>query len=133
MQLATQISIAIPNIPSSLAVVGDKLRSADVNISAISCTDVGATNIVHLIVSDPETAKIVLADVGQVTARSVISATLKNKPGAIAGIGRSCAAAGVNIKNLYATTCGKESMVYIDTDDNVKSLELLKKWKGSMA
>ena len=131
MQLVTQVSIGIPNEPSALAMLGDKLRAADVNISAITCSEGQPKTMVHMIVSDHETAKIVLHDLGSVHTKQVIELTMKNKPGAIAGIGRACAAGNINIRNIYSTSSGKESMVYIDTDEAVKGLEALKHWKNS--
>lgn len=130
MQLVQEITVYIPNVPSSIAVLGDKLRAADVNISAIMCVDAGSKNKVHLIVSDVETAKIVLREIGTVETKSIIEVTMKNKPGAVASIGRACAASGLNIHNLYATSSGKESMVYIDCDNPEKALESLKQWKN---
>jgi hypothetical protein len=127
MEAVTQVSVVIPNVPSSLAMVG--LRAADVNISAITCTEGHPHTTVHLIVSDPETAKLVLSELGHVHLRPVIAVMMKNKPGAIAGIGRSCAAAHMNIRNIYSTTCGKEAMVYIDTDDVPTAMQQLKQNK----
>lgn len=119
----------MPNVPSSLAKVGDRLRSADVNILAISCSEgVPKTNI-HLIVDDAETAKIVLRELAPVTAQQVIRMQLKNKPGAIASIARECAAANINIHNFYTSVCGKEAIAYIDTENAADAMKLLKTWK----
>ena len=128
MQIVTQVSVAIPNVPSSLAVLGDRLRAADVNINAISCSEGNPSSIIHLIVSDSDTAKLVLHELGPVSQKSVLALLMENKTGVIAKIGRACAAANVNIRNIYATTYGKESMVYIDTDDAEKALSSLKQW-----
>lgn len=129
MTTVEQVNITMPNIPSSLAKVGDRLRSAEVNIDAITCTEGPTHTIIHLIVSDAETAKFVLKDLGAVTTTEVLAMKLRNKPGAIANIGRSCAAMGVNIRMIYATTCGKEAMVYVAVEDVTKAIELLKKWE----
>ncbi|TSC57412.1 MAG: hypothetical protein Greene041619_1183 [Candidatus Peregrinibacteria bacterium Greene0416_19] len=125
----TQVSITMPNVPSSLAKVGDRLRAASVNISAISCTEGPQQTIIHLIVDDMETAKIVLKELGAVTITEVLAFKMKNFPGAIASIGREFAAADINIRNIYATTCGKEAMVYVVVEDVQAAMELWKRWK----
>ncbi len=119
----------MPNVPSSLAKVCDKLRSSDVNITAITCTEGKERTVIHLIVNDPETAKIVLKDLGEVSTTFVLGFQMKNKPGAIATLGRACAVAGVNIHNIYATTSGKEAMVYVSVDDVEQAAASLKKWE----
>ena len=129
MKLVQQVTIKLPNVPSSLAKVGDRLRSEELNIEAISSSE--NPPMIHLIVDDPETAKLVLQELGSVTITPVIAFEVKNRPGVIANIGRACAAMGVNIRLIYATTFGKDAMVYIAVDDASATMELLKKWEKS--
>lgn len=131
METAVQVNITMPNVPSSLAKVGDKLRSADVNIEAITCTEGPEKTVIHLILDDPETAKIVLKELGPVSVTDVLGFKMKNDPGAIANIGRACAAAGINIGMIYATTCGKEAMVYVTVPDVQEASERVKIWEKS--
>ena len=131
MHIVEQVNIVMPNVPSSLAKVGDRLRSADVNIEAISCSEGTGSSAIHLIVSDPETAKLVLKNLGTVSSTDVIAVKVKNVPGVIADIGRACAAKGLNVRTIYATTCGKEAMAYVSIDDVTQSMELLKQWQKS--
>ena len=131
MQVVEQVNIVMSNIPSSLAVIGDKLRSSDINIDAISCTEGTSHTVIHLIVDDVETAKLVLKDLGPVTVTDVIGLKVRNSPGVIANIGRGCAAKGINIRMIYATTCGKEAMVYIVVDNIVEAIEQLRAWEKS--
>lgn len=133
MQTAVQVNIAMPNVPSSLAMVGDKLRSNSVNINAITCTEGKEKTIIHLIVDDVDTAKIVLKELGPVTTTNVLGFKMKNKPGAIASIGRACAAAGINIGMIYATTCGKEAMVYVTVEDSAKAMANMKTWEKTLS
>lgn len=119
------------NAPSSLAKVGDALRAAGINIEAISCTEGPVRTLIHMIVSDPETAKIVLQKLGEVTITAVIAFRMKNTPGAIANIGRACAAVDANIGMIYATTCDKEAMVYVSVQDVPAVMEDLRGWEKS--
>lgn len=129
MGTATQVTVVLQNVPSSLAKVGDKLRSAEVNIDAISCTQGGDKTSVHLIVNDPDTAAIVLKDLGSVNTAEVLALRTKNRPGAIADIGRTCAAAGINIGMIYATTCGKEAMVYVTVENDInQAVKAFREW-----
>ena len=130
MNVVEQVNITMPNVPSSLAKVGDKLRSADVNIDAIACTEGKQSTVIHLIVNDPETAGLVLKDLGNVSSTLVLEIKLRNKPGTIADLGRACAAMGINIRMIYCSTCGKEAMVYVAVDgDAQEAINYLKKWE----
>jgi hypothetical protein len=81
---------------------------------------------IHLIVDDVETAKLVLRKVGNVTTTEVICIKTKNQPGAIANLARKCAGAQINIRHVYATSIGKESMVYLAVEDLEKAKKALK-------
>ena len=131
MKIVEQVNITVPNVPSSLAKVGDKLRSADVNIEAITCTEGPTHTVIHLIVNDSETALLVLKDLGPVSVREVLRFEMHNKPGGIASIGRACAAQSINIRNIYATSSGKEATVYLSVENVTKAFELLKEWEKS--
>lgn len=114
-----QLNIWLPNVPGELAKLTDKLRAADVNIDAVFCTEKEKDSILHLIVDDIETAKIILKPYAKVTTSDVLTFEMKNKPGAIAHIARMCAGGNVNIRQIYATTSGKgkNSSVYVVLDD----------------
>ena len=129
MTTATQLNIVLPNVPGSLAKLCDLLRSAEVNIEAISCsnsndTEDGAASVLHLIVDDIETAKILLRPVGIITTNTLLAFKLKNKPGAIAQVARLCAGGNLNITQIYSTTNGKEAMVYVSVDDTERAIAL---------
>lgn len=123
---ATQIDVGLPNNPGTLARMSDKLRAADVNIDALFCSDGEKQSVVHLIVDDVETAKVVLREIGPVTTTDVIAIEVKNKPGAIADVARKCAGAGINIRHIYATSLGREAMCYVAVEDLAKAKAALK-------
>lgn len=134
METVIQLNIPVENTPGSLAKVGDTLRSASVNILAICCTEGSTQTIIHIVVDDPETAKIVLKAFGKITSTKVLSFLIKNKPGAIASIGRALAGANINIRYIYATTTGKEARVYVavENDETEKALQALIPWKSGL-
>lgn len=107
----------LANQPGALARMSDMLRAADVNVEALFCTDGEKETVVHLIVDDTETAKMVLREVGEITTTDVWAMKIKNAPGAIAHIARMCAGARINIRHIYATSLGKEAMCYLAVDD----------------
>jgi len=125
MKTVVQLNVSLPNHPGTLARMSDVLRSADVNIDALFCEE-GKNTAIHLIVDDVETAKMVLREISTVTTTEVLAIPAKNKPGTIAQIARKCAGAGINIRNIYATTLGKEAMVYLIVDDIEKTKKVLK-------
>lgn len=126
MPTVFQLTINLPNSPGSLARMSDMLRAADVNIDALSCTEGPEETLVHIVVNDPETAKIVLRPVTDVEATEIIAYEVRNKPGAIADLARKCAGHGINIKHIYATSHGKEAMCYLNVDDLEKAKKILK-------
>jgi hypothetical protein len=129
MKIVEQVNIVVPNMPSSLAKVSDRMRAAEVNIEAITCTEGPTHTIIHLIVNDAETAKLVLKEMGSVSSREVIAIRIRNTPGAIAQIARACAAADINIRMIYSTAAGKESLVYLSIENVTKAIELLRQWE----
>ncbi len=104
----------------------DVLRSADVNVEALFCTAGEKETVVHVIVDDTETAKMVLPDIGTLTTTEVLAIQIKNTPGAIAKIARMCAGGGINIRHVYATSLGKEAMCYLAVDDLEAAKKILK-------
>ncbi len=126
MQIVTELTINLPNHPGSLARTSDMLRAADVNIDALSCTEGPKETHVHLVVSDPETAKIILRSISEVKETEIVAYKVHNKPGTIADLARKCAGAGINIKHIYATSLGKEAMCYLEVDDLEKAKKALK-------
>ncbi len=131
METVTQVNITMPNVPSSLAKVGDRLRASEVNIGAITCTEGKQSTVIHMILDDVETGKLVLKELGPVTTTEAIGFEMKNRPGAIAAIGRACAAAQVNIGIIYATTCGKDAMVYVTVPNAEEAMEKIRNWEKS--
>ncbi len=126
MLTAIELTISLPNNPGALARTSDMLRAADVNIDALSCTEGPKETLVHLVVNDPETAKIVLRPISEVKEGKIVAYKVHNKPGAIADLARKCAGAGINIKHIYATSLGKEAMCYVDVDDLERAKKALK-------
>jgi hypothetical protein len=126
MPVETQLTVSIPNNIGALARLSDMLRAAEVNIEALFCTEGPTHTSVHLVVNDPETAKIVLRQISEVVATDVIAYQVKNKPGAIADLARKCAGFGINIRHIYATSLGKDAMCYLEVDDVEKARKTLK-------
>ena len=123
MQVVPQLSVTLTNTPGSLASVTNALKDASVNINALCCTEQGDQTVVHLIVDNPEAAQPALEGA---SLAEVLELVMQNEPGAIDTIAQKCAAAGVNIRNIYATTHGDgAATVYVDVDDTVKAQEVL--------
>ncbi len=126
MKVALQINVIVPNSPGSLARMSDMLRAADVNVEALFCTDGEKESVVHFIVDDVETAKMVLREIGKITTTEVLAIQVKNKPGAIANVARMCAGAQINIRHIYATSLGKEAMCFLAVDNMEAAKKVLK-------
>jgi hypothetical protein len=126
METAIELGVSIPNHPGSLAHLSDMLRAADVNIEALFCNERSKDSTIYVVVDDPETAKLVLQKLGDVSETEVLAIRAHNKPGTIAHIARMCAGEKINISHIYATSLGKEAMVYLAVDDLEKAKKVLK-------
>ena len=133
METVTQVDVTVPNSPNSLAVVSDALRSADVNIEALSCTQGTPNTTIHMVVDDPEAAKDALSSVGEVTLTDVLEFEMKNEVGAVGNAARALGSSEVNVQYLYASTPRKQgsTMVYVSVDSLPKAKEALMTWKDS--
>lgn len=126
MKTSLQLSLSLPNNPGALARMTDILRASDVNIEALFCNEGENETAVNVVVNDSETAKMVLREIGEVTVTEVLAIPIRNTPGAIANISRMCAGSQINIRHIYATSFGKDAMVYLAVDDIEKAKKALK-------
>ncbi|RPI21931.1 MAG: ACT domain-containing protein [Actinobacteria bacterium] len=114
-----EFSVDLPNRPGQLAQLARELGEARINIRALSALTIGDQGTVRLVVDDEAAARRVLADSGIGYAeRRIVSATLRDKPGALAELADALAANGTNIEALYLLSSnGQEMKFAIAVDD----------------
>ncbi|WP_116996046.1 ACT domain-containing protein [Desertimonas flava] len=104
--MASDLLIRVANEPGALARVAAAVSDAGVNLAAATCTRPGESAELHVLVKHAEAAKHALATAGiAVTAeREVVVVETDDRPGALADLARTVAAAGVNLDLLYLAT-----------------------------
>jgi hypothetical protein len=105
--------------PGILATATEALAGAGVNIDG--CAEI--EGILHLLVEDPEAAESALREAGFPARREeVVVARFTDRPGALAGVLRRMADAGLNVKFAYF---GSRNRIVVGTGEPGRAVELL--------
>lgn len=105
--------------PGILASATEALAGAGVNIDG--CAEI--EGILHLLVADPEAAEGALREAGFTARRDeVVVARFTDRPGALAGVLRRMADAGLNVRFAYF---GSRNRIVVGTGEPRRALELL--------
>jgi hypothetical protein len=111
MAIRTELSLRLQNSPGALAGVCQLLSDERVNILALGLESSG---LLRLVTDNPVHAAGVLRDHHhRLDERDVIYTVMPNQPGALTGVGRLLADAGVNVDYAYATVVEGDRMVGI--------------------
>ena len=118
--LASEIVVELgADRPGMLASATEALAGAGVNIDG--CAEI--EGILHLLVKEPEAALRPLRDAGFAARREeVVVARFTDRPGALAGVLRRMADAGLNVKFAYF---GSRNRIVVGAGDPRRALELL--------
>jgi hypothetical protein len=111
--------------PGVLARIGEALGGAGLNIDGLSAFTGEGKGLVHLLVSEPERARQVLAEAGFDVrgARDVLIVDVEDKPGQMGNVCRRLADGDVNIQQAYLAA-GRTRLV-LAVDDIAKARELI--------
>lgn len=122
MEVTTQLSVSLENVPGQLARLCRVLAQAEVNIRGISIVEGADISTIRLILSNPDAAKRALRNAGLGTvAQEVLIFPLPDEPGALESVAIRLGEAGINVQYIYGTgdgESGKAIMVLrvADTD-----------------
>lgn len=119
--------VELASRPGSLARLSGLLAGAGVNIDALAGWQANGDGIVRVVVDDPETARRALSDAGlRFDERHLLTASLANRPGALASLSSQLSDAGVDIEAIYVLGGGSESLqVAIGVDEAAAAGEIL--------
>ena len=108
-----EFSIDTPNRPGQLAQLARELGDARINIHTLSAVTVEDAKYIRIVVDDDEAARKVLADAGITYGeRRIVTATLRDKPGALADLADALTATGTNIEAIYLISSEGEEMSF---------------------
>jgi hypothetical protein len=111
MAIRTELSLRLQNSPGALAGVCQLLSEERVNILALGLESSG---LLRIVTDNPVHAAGMLRERHhRLDERDVIYTVMPNQPGALAGVARLLAEAGVNIDYAYASVVEGDRMVGI--------------------
>jgi hypothetical protein len=110
------LTIVLENRPGVLALLGESLGNAGVNVEGFCGFPSEGQAVGHLLVEDAAAARQALEQAGaKVTGeRDVLLLDLENRAGALGETGKRIAAAGVNIELVYVAS---DNRVVVGVDD----------------
>ena len=98
----TEFTIHLANRPGQLAGLAKVMSDGGVNIDALAAFGMEDVGVVRMVVSDAESARRVISEAGLVAEeRRVLTTVLSHRPGALAALTESLAAAEINIDGMY--------------------------------
>lgn len=115
-----EIIVTADDEPGALARIGELLGSSGINIETLSAFTHNGLGVVHLIVDDgDDVAELLRSNDFKVDGtRSVLTATLDDRPGELGRYCRKLSAAGVDISTAYVMKrTGGESELIFAVDD----------------
>ena len=114
--MATDLVIELDNTPGALAQVATAISDAGVNLAAATCTGVGDTVELHVLVPHAEAAKHALSitNLAVTREREVVVVEATDRPGELSELAAAIARAGVNLDLLYVAT---RNRVVFGSDD----------------
>jgi hypothetical protein len=123
----TEFVVELANRPGSLARLAEILAGAGINVEALSAWGANGDGVARLIVDDEAACRRALAEAGlRVHENLVLSASLPNRPGALAETARALADAQVNVEAMYVLRhAGDRVDVAIAVDDPEAAMPLL--------
>lgn len=123
-----QISIFVENKPGRLAEITEVMAANNVDIHALSISDTTNFGILRVIVDEPEKAEKALKDAGfTVSITSVLSVTIDDTPGGLAGCLRLLADHNIPVEYAYAfvSQTAKKACVVLRIEKDFEALKVL--------
>jgi len=129
MEKATQLSVALENVPGQLSRLCRVMAQAKVNIRGISVSDSADISTIRLVVSDPSAAKTALREAGLCfVSQEVLVVELDDRPGALEEVAARLGDAGLNVLYIYGTgdVVGGKARLVIRVDDVNRARQTLR-------
>lgn len=114
--MAWDVEVELVNEPGTIAALGEAAAAAGINIMGICGFSRGEVGVFHVLVDEEDARADVFESAGLVVRgrREALVLPLEDRPGALGGLARRLASAGVNIDLLYLAT---DTRVVLGVDD----------------
>lgn len=130
----TELLCVIPNKPGKVAGIAQAVSKTRTNIVAmmtwLSSTDPDKSYCKMITSNTPKAAQAIQKLGYEVKKYDVLLVNLANKPGAFYPLAQKIADAGININYQYATTGGTKGQMALSTDNNHKTMQIIRHWRG---
>lgn len=124
LMLVIEFSVQLANKPGQLATLARELGEANVNVRSLAAITNGPDGLVKLVVDRDAEARDVLQRAGLTfEEHRVITATLKDKPGALAEFAEALANVGVNIEGIYLLNSEDDGLRFALAVDDVEAAQ----------
>lgn len=124
LMLVIEFSVQLANKPGQLATLARELGEAQVNVRSLAAITNGPDGLVKLVVDRDAEARGVLERAGlSFEEHRVITATLKDKPGALAEFAEALANVGVNIEGIYLLNSEDDGLRFALAVDDVEAAQ----------
>ena len=128
--MASQVTVFVENRPGRISRIARVLADQDINIRAITISDMGEYGLINIICTDPDRAENILSQKGySVSRKYVIVILMEDRPGAIAGITEYLQTKNINISNAYGFILkkGARAVLVLEVDDFDKAERMIRK------
>ena len=104
--MSKDLLVVLPDQPGTLAMMGEALAEAGVNIDGVSGVAVWECGWIHILVKDAARARRALHAAGFEVReeRDVLVVPVDDRPGTLGALARKFAEAGVNVELTYLAT-----------------------------
>ena len=122
--MAWDVEVELVNEPGTIAALGEDAAAAGINIMGICGFSRGEVGVFHVLVDEEDARADVFESAGLVVRgrREALVLPLEDRPGALGGLARRLASAGVNIDLLYLAT---DTRVVLGVDDLEAARQLI--------
>ncbi|MBN2324130.1 MAG: ACT domain-containing protein [Spirochaetes bacterium] len=128
--MASQVTVFVENRPGRISKVTRVLADNELNIRAITISDMGEYGLINVVTNDPDRAEEVLRKEGLTVSRKyVIGVMMEDKPGSLADIAEFLHKKEINVANAYGFILkeGARAVLIIEVDDFTHAERVLKK------
>lgn len=128
--MASQVTVFVENKPGRLSRVTKALADNNINVRAITISDMGEYGLINIVANDPDLAEQVLRDEGLTVSRKyVIGVLMEDKPGALAAIAEFLHNKEINVSNAYGFILkeGAKAVLILEVADFDRTEKVLRK------
>jgi len=126
--MASQVTVFAENKPGRISRIARLLGNENINIRAITISDMGEYGLINILTNDPDRAARVLSREGfSVSRKHVIGVVMKDRPGSLADVAEYLHENAINVSNAYGFILreGDRAVLILEVDDFDKAVKVM--------